>query len=301
MADANLQTDRILTVLIVDDEALARSRMVTLLGDLAAQCPTRVVGEAPEGFAGLELIEAVRPDVVLLDVQMPGMNGVEVARHAMRLSGPRPHIVFATAFDDFAIKAFEVQALDYLLKPVRSARLLDALNRARHRMQEDPTQAAQSAQTARVQSSEASGEAAEVVAEPGIAGSLARAAASSGLGRKHISVTERGRLILVLVEDVIYFKAELKYTTIRTAEREYIVEESLTALEIEFAERFIRIHRNALVARNAITGSERARSRPEADEGESGEPSWQILMRGIDESLPVSRRQWPAVRALIRQ
>jgi two-component system response regulator AlgR len=93
----------------------------------------------------------------------------------------------------------------------------------------------------------------------------------------------------------------LKYTTIRTAEREYIVEEALTALETEFAERFIRIHRNALVARNAITGSERARNRAEADEGEPGEPSWQILMRGIDESLPVSRRQWPAVRALIRQ
>jgi two-component system response regulator AlgR len=298
MADANLQTDRILTVLIVDDEALARSRMVTLLGDLAAQCPTRVVGEAPEGFAGLELIEALRPDVVMLDVQMPGMNGVEVARHAMRLSGPRPHIVFATAFDDFAIKAFEVQALDYLLKPVRSARLLDALNRARHRLQEGTPQAVR---TAHVQAPEDSGEVAIAVDEPGLAGSLARAAAASGLGRKHISVTERGRLILVLVEDVIYFKAELKYTTIRTAEREYIVEESLTALEIEFAERFIRIHRNALVARNAITGSERSRSRPEADEGESGEPSWQILMRGIDESLPVSRRQWPAVRALIRQ
>lgn len=280
--------DRVLTVLIVDDEALARARMVTLLADLAPQCATRVVGEAAEGYAALKLIEELHPDVVLLDVQMPGMNGVEVARHAAHIEGTRAQVVFATAFNDFAIKAFEVQALDYLLKPVRAARLLEALNRVRERV----SRAGDSPDHAGVSSN--------AIGPSDVAAPLAQAAAAAGLGRRHISVTERGKLLLVPVQDVVYFKAELKYTTIRTSEREYIVEEALTALETEFADRFIRIHRNALVSREAISGCERVRARADAEEGEGAEPSWQLLLRDVEETLPVSRRQWPAVRALIK-
>jgi two-component system response regulator AlgR len=275
-------SEPVLTILIVDDEALARARMVTLLSDLAAQCPTRVVGEAAEGYEALRLIEEFHPDLVLLDVQMPGMNGVEVARHAARIEGSRAQVVFATAFNDFAIKAFEVQALDYLLKPVRAARLLEALQRTLERTGRD-----RDAPLATGTSSD-------------LAVPLAQAAEAAGLGRRHISVTERGKLLLVPVQDVVYFKAELKYTTIRTREREFIVEEALTTLEMEFSDKFIRIHRNALVSRDAIAGCERVRGRADAEEGDGTEPSWQLLLRDVAETLPVSRRQWPAVRALIK-
>jgi two-component system response regulator AlgR len=223
-------------------------------------------------------IEEAQPDVVLLDVQMPGMNGIEVARHAAMLKPVPPHIIFATAHDDFAINAFEVHAIDYLLKPVRATRLFDALLRARQRILDR--------------------EAARHGEPGGDRQSLVRAAAVAGLNRRHISVPERGRLVLVPIVDVIYFKAEMKYTTIRTRDREYLVEEPLSALEAEFGDLFLRIHRNALVSREAIAGYERGRDEDGSDS--SGDGGWHLRLRGVSETLPVSRRQWPAVRAIVR-
>ncbi|WP_028310020.1 LytR/AlgR family response regulator transcription factor [Derxia gummosa] len=274
---------RPLRLLLVDDEPLARSRLRILLEDLRSQIETRIVGEAANGREAITQIEELLPDVVLLDVQMPGMNGVEVARHAMHIrpmpGRHAPQIVFVTAFDDYAVQAFDVQAIDYLLKPVRSTRLFDALDRARKRCEER--------------------EAALKVSDPAFSEeALERAAAVAGLSRRHIAVTERGKLTLVPVLDILYFRAEMKYTTIRTRDAEYLTEESLTALEEEFGEYFVRVHRSALVARNAIAGCQRA-SR-EGTESESGDQGWQIQLRGLDETLPVSRRQWPNVKTLLR-
>jgi two-component system, LytTR family, response regulator AlgR len=117
-----------------------------------------------------------------------------------------------------------------------------------------------------------------------------------GSVRSHITVSERGRMILVPVGDVIYLRAELKYVTIKTAAREHLTEESLTSLEAEFGERFVRIHRNALVARSAIVGFQRVRGTVD-DDGETAEGHWEVLLKDIGERLPISRRQWPTVKA----
>ena len=274
---------RPLRLLLVDDEPLARSRLRILLEDLRSQIETRIVGEAANGREAITQIEELLPDVVLLDVQMPGMNGIEVARHAMHIrpmpGRHAPQIVFVTAFDDYAVQAFDVQAIDYLLKPERSTRLFDALDRARKRCVER--------------------EAALRVSDPAFSEeALERAAAVAGLSRRHIAVTERGKLTLVPVLDILYFRAEMKYTTIRTRDAEYLTEESLTALEEEFGEYFVRVHRSALVARNAIAGCQRAGR--EGNDADAGDQGWQIQLRGLDETLPVSRRQWPNVKTLLR-
>ena len=181
-----MESARPLSVLIVDDEPLARTRLSALLSDLQSQIATTVVGESGNGKDALRQIEALTPDVVLLDVQMPGMNGVEVARHAALIKPQPPVIIFSTAFDEFALQAFEVQAIDYLVKPVRATRLFDALERARRRIDER--------NAVRV------GEAA-VGTE-----TLGRVAKMAGLARRHISVSERGKLFLVPVMDVVYFQ-----------------------------------------------------------------------------------------------
>jgi two-component system, LytTR family, response regulator AlgR len=248
-----------LAVFIADDEAPARGRLRELLGDIVQEIPTRVVGEARNGLETVEQLPASGAQVLLLDIQMPGMGGIEVARHLARLQHP-PAIVFVTAHDRHAVEAFELNALDYLLKPVRAERLAAALRKA---MAAGPT-----------------------ATEP-----LARAA---GQAREYLSAAERNRILLVPVRDVLYFKAELKYVTLRTREREHLIEESLVALEREFADRFVRIHRNCLVAKSAIRGVERA-----ADEDD--EPRWQVVLDGIEERLPISRRQWPALRDLMAE
>jgi two-component system response regulator AlgR len=136
-----------ISILIVDDEPVARMRVRELLADLAPQLPHRIVGEAANAPEALSQIEAAQPQIVLLDVQMPGMTGIELARHisARAASGetarPMPLVIFITAFDEFAVDAFEVRAIDYLLKPVRAARLLDALQRALTRLPADQVQA----------------------------------------------------------------------------------------------------------------------------------------------------------------
>ena len=257
-------------ILIVDDEAPARARLTDLLSDLAADFPHEIVGQAADARSALELLAATPADIALIDVQMPGMTGIELARHLGALPEP-PAIIFVTAFDEYAVKAFEVHALDYLMKPVRAQRLLDALTRA-------------------------SGLAARQT--PAISAAARDADAATGRARDAIAVVERGRVLLVPIADIVYLKAELKYITIRTAEREYLTEEPLVDLEEEFPDRFVRVHRNALVARRAITGFERVETLGEGDA--VGEPHWEVSLRGVIERLPVSRRQWPIVKGMIR-
>jgi two-component system response regulator AlgR len=190
---------------------------------------------------------------------MPDMDGLELARHLLKLSHP-PVVVFSTAFHEHAVQAFEVNAVDYLMKPVRVQRLLSALQKVPKLK--------------------------PLTAE--------RLAQLPGSARRFLSVTERSRVVLVPVEDVIFLKAELKYITIRTAQREYLLEESLTRLEQEFGARFVRVHRNCLVAREAIRGFERCVN----DDGDS---HWEVVLNGINESLPVSRRQQSVVREIGRE
>lgn len=253
---------------IVDDEAPARSRLKTLLADIAGECPHELVGEASHAQGALDGITASRPDLVLLDVQMPGMTGLELAAHLLKQSHPAPAVVFVTAYDAYALQAFEVHALDYLLKPVRAGRLADAI---RHAISGRTGQGA------------------------------AISAASAKAGRQHFSVQERGRVLLVPIGDVLYLKAELKYVTLRTRSCEYLLEESLTSIEEELGAVFVRVHRNALVARSAIIGVERASVAvdAEADQEKPQEP-WQVILRDVNERLPISRRQWPVVKALVK-
>ena len=184
------------------------------------------------------------------------MDGLESARHLQKLDDP-PHVVFTTAYDDYAISAFELHAIDYLVKPIRLRRLHDALARARS--------------ITRI--------------------SLDVLNEVAGSARTHLSVHERGKVQLVPVADILYLRAELKYVTIRTAERELVLEESLSRLEEEFSDRFVRIHRNCLVAKEHIESFEK--------ESQAGaEARWVVRVRGVEEALPVSRRQQPAIRQL---
>jgi two-component system, LytTR family, response regulator AlgR len=243
-----------LKVFISDDEQPARERLRTLLEDIAAELPTKVVGEARNGVEAIELLPPSGAQVLLLDIQMPGMGGLEVARHLARLAAP-PRIIFITAHDRHAVEAFELNALDYLLKPVRAERLAAALKKA-------------------------------------TVPDNARLEQAAEAPREYLSLAERNRIVLLPVRDILYLRAEEKYVTVRTRSREHLVEEPLIALEKEFAARFIRIHRNCLVARAAIRGFERA-------PGEEGEAHWLVVLDGLEERLPVSRRQWPAVRDLV--
>lgn len=246
-----------LRVFIADDEQLARDRLKELLEDISADVATQVVGEASHGLEALERVPQSGAQVLLLDIHMPGMAGLELARHLASLDGS-PAVVFVTAHDRHAVEAFELNALDYLLKPVRAERLASALRKA--------------------------------VAAPGPAPEqFARAAERA---REYLSIVERNRIVLVPVRDIVFLRAEQKYVTLRTREREHLVEEALIGLEREFAERFVRIHRNCLVARAAIRGFERATERA----GE--EAHWLVVLDGVPEKLPVSRRQWPALREL---
>ena len=240
-------------ILIADDEGPARARLRDLLDECRPSFPLAIVDEARNGREALGVINREKVDVVLLDIRMPEMDGMEAARHIAGMAQP-PAIIFTTAFDAYALKAFEVNAIDYLLKPIRVERLLAALNKTRG----------------------------------GANVSRQALAAAANQPRRHLSVHERGKIHLVPVADILYLRAELKYVTVRTAEREYLVEESLTHLEEEFGDAFVRVHRNCLVARNAISGFER-----NAEESESG---WAVVIKATGEKLPVSRRQHHVVK-----
>jgi two-component system, LytTR family, response regulator AlgR len=247
-----------LRILIVDDEAPARRRLRELLDDCAVQLPLLVIGEATHGREALDLLSTASADLVLTDIHMPDMDGLELARHLLKLPHP-PVVVFSTAFHEHALQAFDVHAIDYLVKPVRVQRLLAALYKVPK-------------------------------LKPLSVDRLSQLPANS---RRFLSVTERSRVVLVPIDEVIYLKAELKYITIRTPQREFLLEESLTKLESEFGARFVRVHRNCLVAREAIRGFERHVSA-------EGDAHWEVLLRDVAEALPVSRRQQYIVREIGR-
>jgi len=246
---------RLSRVIIADDEPPARRRLFDLLDELQPAFPHSVVAEVGNGKAALEAVER-GCDVLLLDINMPEMDGLETARHLLRMENA-PSVIFVTAYEQHALEAFEVHAVDYLLKPVRRERLLAALQRAK------PLEA----------------QAVE---------SLPRGA------RRFFSVNERGRLLLVPSDDVIYFRAEQKYITVVTADREYLVEDSLTRIDEEFGGRYLRIHRNCLARTDLIESFER-------DADADGEAQWIVTLRGRPERLPVSRRQHAEVRGLAKR
>ncbi len=248
-----------LRIMLVDDEAPARRRLRDLLDDCGSALPIAVIGEAQHGREALDLLQNAPADLVLTDIHMPDMDGIELARHLLKLSHP-PVVIFTTAFHEHAVQAFEVNAVDYLMKPVRVQRLLGALQKV-------------------------------PLMKPVSAERLAQLPSSA---RRFLSVTERSRVVLVPLDDIIYLKAELKYITIRTAQREHLLEESLTKLETEYGTRFVRVHRNCLVARDYIRGFER---RVNGD----GDSHWEVLMNGVAETLPVSRRQQFVVREVGRE
>ena len=207
-------------VVIADDEPLARERLRTLL---AGQPGIEIVAEAVDGHDALHACAEHDPDLVLLDIAMPGIDGLEAARHLAAFE-PRPAVVFCTAYDAHALSAFEAEAIDYLVKPVRPERLAAALERVR-------TFAA------------------------------GRERNGHGTGaelRTHLCARLRGSLRLIPIDEVHYLHAEEKYVVVHHARGEDLIEESLKSLEEEFGERFVRIHRNCLVARHEIVELRRA-------------------------------------------
>ena len=260
-------------LLIVDDETPARRRLRDVLDDCREHFPLVIAGEAANGVEAIEIINQGGIDIVLTDIRMPEMDGLEVARHVAGMEAP-PKLIFVTAFDQYAVKAFELNAVDYLLKPIRQERLLTALGKA-------------------------------IAIKPAQAEAIAEAAQAR---RKHLSIHERGKILLVPMEDVLYLKAELKYVTVRTVQKEYLLEESLTKLEEEFASLFTRIHRNTLVATKAVVGFEKVADvgvendggPQNGDKNEKSDGSashWAVVIRGVPEKLAVSRRQQLVVKA----
>jgi two-component system response regulator AlgR len=257
-----------LRIYIADDEGPARARLKELLADISGELATTVVGESDSGLDVIDRLPGSDAQVLLLDIQMPGMGGIELARHLCGLDHA-PAVIFVTAHDRHAVEAFELNALDYLMKPVRAERLAAALRKSLLAMPSergDPRERLEQAER------------------------LERAA---GGPREFFSVAERNRIVLVPVGEVLFLKAELKYVTLRTAAGEHLIEEPLVSIEREFGERFVRVHRNCLVARAAIRGFERLA-------GVGGEePHWSVMLEGAPERLPVSRRLWPTVKAIL--
>lgn len=237
-----------LRILIVDDEAPARNRLRDVLTDCAEQLLLVIVGEAENGVQALQLLAQIDVDVVLLDIHMPGVDGIALAHHLAQREHPAA-VIFTTAYDTHALQAFELNARDYLLKPVRAERLLAALRKI------TPT----------------------IVPKP-------------ANQRLYLSATERGRVLLVPIDEVISLRAEQKYVAARTAKHTYLLEESLTSLEQAFPQHFVRIHRNTLVARTAIAGFV---LKEQTEDEHSG---WFVLLKNSDETLPVSRRQYSVVK-----
>ena len=245
-----------LRVLIVDDEALARSRLASLVAEcLEPRCT--VAGQCANAQQARQWLSEYQADVVLLDIQMPGQPGTALAAELQRLAQP-PAVVFVTAHTEHALAAFDLDAADYLTKPVKRERLAAALARAARRVP-------------------------------------AQGGGSSNPQQPVLVVSERGRIARIPLADVLYLKAELKYVTLRTASRTWVLDDSLTELELRLGEHFLRIHRNALVARGAVRLLERRRMAEHDDEG-GNEIGWAVQVAPVAEWLAVSRRQLGAVR-----
>lgn len=237
-----------LKVLIVDDEALARLRLRGLVESLTEPA-CEVVGEAGDADAALAWLRGRAADVLLLDIRMPGRSGLHLAAALRRLAAP-PAVVFVSAHAAHAVDAFELEAVDYLTKPVRRERLQAALQRVAQRRRPAPD-------------------------------------APDAPARRLLVVHDRGRVLRVPADEVLYLKAELKYVTLRTASHRYVLDDTLAELEARLGDGFVRVHRNALVARHAVRALER---HGEADD------AWVVRVGPVDEWLAVSRRQLAAVR-----
>ena len=242
-----------LKVLIVDDEALARARLRTLLGECTEPAAS-VEGEAHNAAQAMAHVQQHPVDVVLVDIHMPGADGLTLARALQALPAP-PAVVFVTAYPEHAVQAFDLEVADYLTKPVRLARLQASLQKIERLRQY-------------------------------------KRRLGLDLVEEVMVIHERGRTERVPVPEVLYLKAELKYITVRTASRTYLLEASLNELEEKYKPRFLRIHRNALIARGAVRALEKHH---DLQEGEG----WAVRLLGVDELLLVSRRQLAAVREVI--
>ena len=235
-------------ILVVDDEPLARARMLSLLADVDN---VDEVLEAPNGLQALQQVSKHDFDVLLLDIRMPGMDGLEVARHLMKLEQP-PTVIFTTAYEQHALEAFDLNAIGYLVKPVKRSRLVQILGTA-HQL------------------------------------SVAQIQDLTPEQDRYISARVGSDLQLVPLSDVYYFRADQKYVLAVHKNGELLLEDTLKSLEERFNDQFIRIHRNALVALNAIQSLHK-----EAD------GKVQIVLHEIEESLEISRRHLPQVRQLIK-
>lgn len=264
-----------LRVLLVDDEELARLRLRSLIED----CPeplSDVVGEAANATQALVWLATRECDVLLLDVRMPGRDGLQLAEELRTAASTStsttrpPAVVFVTAHAEHALKAFDLDAVDYLTKPVRRERLQAALARVAQRLSLVPSVP-------------------NAASYPTTTGTA-----------PVIVVTDRGRLVRVPVADVLYLKAELKYVTLRTATSTHLLDDSLSDLEQRLTRqpdlRFIRIHRNALVACRAVLALERRALTGNDDEAVEAGEAWAVRVAPVNEWLAVSRRQVAAVR-----
>lgn len=245
----------VLQVLIVDDEPLARTRLRALLKN-CREPEVVVAGEADSAVQAMALVQGVPVDVALLDIHMPGTDGLRLAQALRELPRP-PQVVFVTAYPEHAVQAFDLDATDYLTKPVRLERLQAALRKAQRILSER------------------------------------RGAEEEPANLEYLIISERGRLVRVPLTEVLYLKAELKYITVGTARQEYLLDGSLSQLEEKYPGRFIRVHRNALVARLAIRELVRHN---DPTEGEG----WAVRLTGIEQPLMVSRRQIGAVREALK-
>ncbi|MFZ1389390.1 MAG: LytTR family DNA-binding domain-containing protein [Thiolinea sp.] len=242
-------------ILVVDDEEYARERIKGLIDRYADY---DVCAEAENGAEAVVMVERFQPDIVLMDITMPGMDGLEAARHIATMEMP-PAVIFTTAYGEYALEAFSTKATGYLMKPIRQEQLLQSLEQARS--------------LNRAQRLEM----------------LEQRTGGQRSSRKHICARMRGNLELIPIEDVVYFQADQKYVTVRHNGGEVIIEESLKSLETDLADRFIRIHRNALVAKSRITGLTKS------DVGRT-----QITLDKVRDQLEVSRRHLAEVRRFVR-
>ncbi len=241
-------------ILIVDDEPLARQRLQDLLQEVG---DVEVCAEASNGREALEACESLQPDVVLMDIRMPVMDGLEAARHLSQCEQP-PAVIFVTAYDEHALAAFEAHAAGYLVKPIRASRLQEALQ---HLPRLNRAQLDSVGQQA-----------------------------SAATERSHLCVRQGGRLQLVPVQEILYFLAEQKYVTACLRQGEVLLEDSLKALEQEFESSFVRIHRNALIARSQLAGLDKRKDEQVV-----------VLLRDTERQLDVSRRHVPGLRSLLRR
>jgi two-component system response regulator AlgR len=239
-------------ILIVDDEKLARDRLNRMIEKLPHY---EVVAQASNGKEALEMAASMAPDIVLMDIRMPDMDGIQAARHLSEMTLP-PAVIFTTAYDDRTLDAFETHAVDYLLKPVKKERLLAAMDAATKLHMALALQISQS-----------------------IGGITPR---------QHICARVRGSLVLVPVDDIYYFNADQKYLTVGHTGGEILIEGALKTLEIEFGDRFYRIHRNALISLSRVNGL-----MPKNN-------GHHVSFYGIDKTLEVSRRHLSKVRKIIK-